>query len=246
MNWDGVRFSPMPDYYFVQGDHFKKELEQYYPENRISVIGCLKYDKYVSILHNREKIKTECRQALKLDTQKVMLIAPSVTDLSNILDFFADTNFPKGWRIIISPHPFIPLARYRSLVAKMGLANAVEFAPNIPTYKLLTVSNLVVCGYSATAYEAAVFGVRSVRLFRESTCPQFDEMTAVPSFKDKHKFWDWVRTNFRDERQAQGVSHENDQLVSELFYKVDGLSADRLWKGLRSQIIQDKESQPVT
>lgn len=241
--WDGVRFSPMPDYYLVQGEHFKDELKSYYPVDRILIIGCLKYDKYMSVLHNRKNIEIECQRILRQDARKIMLIAPSITDFKDILDFFIGVDIPKDWRIIVSPHPFMSLAYYRAIVASMDLAGAIEFAPNIPTYKLLTVADLVVCGYSATAYEAAIFDVRAVRLFRETSCPQFDAVSAIPSFSHKQPFWDWVEPNFGDDQHARNEPHANSQLVSKLFYKADGLSADRLWQTLRALTLPDKTLQ---
>lgn len=234
--WDGIHHSPMPDYYFVQGRQFQRILEEFYPASRIKPIGCLKYDTFVSVLRDREKYAIECRTKLGNEQTRIMVIAPSVNDAQDILEIFKDVAIPSGWRVVISPHPFMPLEGYRNLIAEMKITVPIEFSPGLPTYKLLTVADLVVCGYSAVAFEAAIFGVRSARMASESTYPQFEDEPEVPSFRNKEDFWRWFDENFKRTDTHQRHCGTTDRLVADYFYRVDGKSADRLWEGIRSVV----------
>ena len=44
-----VNFSPAPDYFLTQSQ-FSDILKEYFPENKIQIIGSLKYDNYLKIL----------------------------------------------------------------------------------------------------------------------------------------------------------------------------------------------------
>ena len=45
-----IKYSPIPDYYFVHGLQFERLLSQFFPENRINIIGVIKYDNYNELL----------------------------------------------------------------------------------------------------------------------------------------------------------------------------------------------------
>ena len=51
-----VNFSPAPDYFLTQGSQFSDILKEYFPENKIQIIGSLKYDNYLKILKKKEQI----------------------------------------------------------------------------------------------------------------------------------------------------------------------------------------------
>jgi hypothetical protein len=232
-NWDGRRYSPMPDRYFVHGEHFKRHLERYYPADRIEVVGCLKNDRFLPILVEREQRASAALQKLGGNTtDRILLVTPSVNDFQDILSIFIDATLPAGWRVIITPHPFISLDTYRRVLGAARVTIPLEFSPGVSTQELLTITDLVVCGYSAVAFEAAIFGVPAVRIFSTASCPQFDDEPCVPSFNRAADFWSWFAQKFNSPAGADRKAAIN-RMVSDYFFRIDGRAADRLWEGLR-------------
>lgn len=233
-NWDGRQYSPMPDRYYVHGEHFKRHLERYYPADRIDVVGCLKNDRFLPILAEREQRATAARQKIGGNAaDRILLVTPSVNDFQDILSIFIDATLPAGWRVIITPHPFIPLDTYRRIIEAARITIPLEFSPGVSTHELLTISDLAVCGYSSVAFEAPIFGVPAVRIFNTASCPQFDDEPCVPSFSRAADFWSWFAQNFNSPAGADGKAAAIDRMVSDYFFHIDGRAADRLWEGLR-------------
>lgn len=232
-DWDGRRYSPMPDRYYVHGEHFKRHLERYYPADRVEIVGCLKNDRFLPILAGREQRAAAARRNIGGNAaDRILLVTPSVNDFQDILGIFVDAVLPAGWRVIITPHPFIPLGTYRRMIETARVTIPLEFSPGVSTHELLTIADLVVCGYSAVAFEAAIFGVPAVRIYSTASCPQFDDEPCVPSFSRAADFWSWFAQSIKSTAGTDGKAAAIDRMVSDYFYRIDGRAADRLWESL--------------
>jgi hypothetical protein len=237
--WDGVQYSPMPDYYFIQGQHFLRALGKYYPSDRIRLIGCLKYDKYIELLANANKYVAECRRKISYCNKKLIVIAPSINDFSDILGVLGDINIGEEWMIILSPHPFLSISYFRKILGRHQLRSNIMIADGIETCKLLVCADLVICGKSSVALEAHIFGVPSVRLVSSSTQPHFDEEPEIPCFINREDFWSWFHLNFESQSPYEKIKTGSNRLIEDFLYRIDGNAAGRMWNEL--EIIKRSE-----
>lgn len=231
----GSNPSPLPDYYYVHGRQYYDILKEYYPENNIKIIGCLKYDKLYSIKSEFGSIREEITGLLNRDGRKVILIAPSVNDVEDILSCFRHIDLPQSWRVIISLHPIVNPAGVRKYIDELQLEYPIDFAPGIPTQKLLTISDLVVCGYSTVALEAAVFDVPSVRILPADRPPLTEDEEGVEYCYDEEDFIRFFSSFMQ--RNGEGPSNDTRKLAYDFFYKIDGKVHQRFWESLLPIIV---------
>ncbi len=231
-NWDGVQYSPMPDYYLIQGLHFFRALSEYYPSDRIHLIGCLKYDRYAEIVTNAEKYAAEARREIGCHDKKIILIASSINDISDIVGVFGKRDIGDDWTIVISPHPYLSESYFRDVLARSGMRCQIKIAIGIETCKLLTCADLVICGKSSVALEAHIFGVPSARLVSSSALPHFDEEPEIPCFTAHEDFWNWFHLNFEGQLPNGKIQTGSNRLVEDFLYRIDGNSAMRMWDKL--------------
>jgi hypothetical protein len=223
--------SPFPDAYLVQGEQYARILADFYPRERTRIIGCLKYDRYAELARNPAQIATECRAAIGDDGRRVMLLAPSVNDLSELLDLFESRELPAGWRVILSPHPAIGAEQIRAMIAARGITTRIEMFGQLDTLRLLTIADLVVCGYSAVALEAAIFRVPAARVATDRALPLFEDEPGIPSFHSTAGFWRWFE-EWSVVRHRSDAAAATRSLLTDYFFKIDGASADRLWAAI--------------
>ena len=228
----GLNFSPIPDYYLAQGEQYKSILETFYSRERIHIIGCLKYDIYFEILKNYNSIKNKLIEAYDLGEKTVILLAPSTNDVTNIFSILSDMSNDENVKIVLSPHPFSEL-RIIKEIHKIKCPNLdIRYVTDVPTNYLLTVSSLVLCGYSTVAVEAAYFGVQSVRLNPLGEFPLFEKEKLIPSFYTPDQFSKWFNEQILDKKISKAHRKNLRELGEKYFYKIDGKTADRLWEFL--------------
>jgi hypothetical protein len=229
-NWEGLRHSPMPDYYLVQGSQFFRILSEFYPENRIRIIGCLKYD----ALANRDEIATRARSVVRKSGRKILLLAPSIGDTEQILQLMKGDVLPLEWQVVVSPHPLVPIGKFLAVAERLGVTQKFETFPGLRTIELLPIADLVLCGVSSTALEAVIFGIPVVRAAIESL-PQVDHEPEIPFFTEPAKFRDWLHTGFarwgHSEREMR-----MEQLAKRYFHAIDGCAAQRMWEFIAHDI----------
>lgn len=150
----GKTFSPCPDIYFTHGTQFDKTLNSYFKHSKI--IGPLKYDYH--LISRKEKNFSKKNKRSK----KNILICPSIGDHEIILDFLKFAGNYKH-NFILSPHPVYSEYVNKYLKTLKKKCNIFHYK-NKTTHDLLKKSDLVICGFSTIAQEAAILGVPSLRL----------------------------------------------------------------------------------
>jgi len=227
--WDAVQFSPMPDNYLIQGNHFKEILRGYYPEKRIRTIGCVKYGTLFKGLTRLEEMRDKCRSVLNIsDSKTLILLAPSTSDVDSIFRILDGLKGSNRYRVLLSPHPVMRITEMQKRQEELGIDVRIEYIEGLQTWELLTVVDLVICGFSTVALEAAIFGVPAVRAVSYKELPLFDQEPEIPCFHDSDAFSKWLHENQINEEG--GIS----QLVQRYFYKVDGQADVRLWQSIIS------------
>jgi len=225
--WDAIQFSPMPDCYLVQGNHFKWILKGFYPEKRIRTIGCLKYGTLFKGLTKLEEVRDKCRSVLNIsDNKTLILLAPSVRDVDSIFRILDGLKISDRYRLLLSPHPIMRITEMQKRQEELGIDVRIEYIEGLQTWELLTVVDLVICGFSTVALEAAIFGVPAVRAVGYKELAFFDQEPEIPCFHDSDAFSKWLHE--KQIKKEGGLT----RLVQHYFYKVDGQADVRLWQSI--------------
>ena len=225
---EGGQYSPSPDWYLVNGSQYEKILRAFYPSNKIAVIGSLKYDTWINFSLQQIEIQTKIRARLNLGDRRLMIVAPSVNDSKCIFEILSNARLGEQWVLAALPHPTISMSQLAEVLDKNKLKDRVHIPIDVPMPELLIAADLVVCGISTVAIEAAIFSKQAVRLVSSDVFPQFPMDSNIPIFSDSARFSDWLNRDY-DSLALLRVREDYQTLVEKYFFAVDGNSAIRLW-----------------
>lgn len=232
---DHIRFLPSPHMFLTQGSQYSEILSEFFDPKKICIIGSVKYDHYEQIKKNIKQIRRNCNKKLNLNNAKVLLLTPSVNDAKGILDIFSCWEEKDDWKVILSPHPATDANAIKMYQEKLYPWLNIHYESSMRTYELMTVSTLVISGYSTTAIEASFFGVQSVRFAGLGTFPLFEYENNIPVFYDGQSFIEWFEEKNWENNKYNASKKDADKMVSKYFYKIDGKSSNRLWNFLNTQ-----------
>ena len=211
---EGLYYSPSPDFYLTQGSQFDKFLNSYFP-NKTKTIGCLKYDIYKFVKKNNTKLN-KIKFLDKKGGKKIILVCPSIGDELNILNYLKQSaNF--NFRFILSPHPTFKKNIIKKYSQELKDKCHLEIYDNVSTFDLLSISDLLICGFSIVAYEALFFNVQSIRIVDFAHPPYFDLKDNLPIAESAQKLKKILNTKSFLKTKTAAVK----KLKKNYFYKLD-------------------------
>ena len=203
---EGTKYSPSPDFYFVQGQKNKNLFAKYY-KKKIFIIGSLRYD-----LKNFKKLK-------KNRSINKVLICPSVGDQEMIIDYLNNLK-NKNYQFILSPHP--RQRSYTIKIFKKKLSKQINLLlSEKETDQILPFVDLVLCGHSSVAFEAMVKNKLSARVINSINQPGYDTDDGVKLAYINKELNDIFKNN------KTGIKNSK---IKDYFYKLDQKSYLRFWK----------------
>lgn len=212
----GKEFSPYPDYFLVQGNQYKRILEEFYEDSRISIIGSLK--PLNSLIKKDSKVNN-----------KRLLLAPSIGDEYKIIfSFIKNWSYLDDWEIICTPHPTIDIEKIKEYQTKESKDLNIKYVSDCSTYELLKTANILMTSSSTIALEAAIFNTRSVRVYKLGSLPQFDKDDRIPSFYSQEDFRKWFQAEDLDNFKVNYF----DEIIEDYFFKNDSKAGNRLWENI--------------
>lgn len=223
---DKRAISPMPDYYFCHGAQSANILAEFYPPERIRIIGCLKYD---SLFRQYGAAKRTRPQTVS--EQRTLLLAPSVGDEEVILRMFAGVKGLAGWRVVFSKHPAVSQDHIAEIIRRNQIALDIEFHPEKTTIQLVEDASLVVCSYSSIALESCFIGVPSVRVLNPEQPPMVEDEPGVRYVTNQHDLLRIIH-ELADGEAKDGISAELSNTLDRYFLHFDGLASWRFWTQL--------------
>ena len=234
---DGVIYSPKPDFYLVQGSQAKKMVGEFFEPDKIFIIGSVKFDRYRKVLNDIRAIGNRVEKIINKQDNFIVLIAPSFgIDALNILSMFKSVDFNyndyKYLRFIIAPHPLVKQKEILNIIDNLKLADIFEFYFELSTQELIIASDLVICGYSSIALESLIFLRPSMRVVDNRTIPLFEDEPGIPYIHTQDQFWSSLMS-FTNQSFLKKKKVDHTKLISNYFYKIDGLASDRFWKFIR-------------
>ena len=228
---EGLRYSPAPDFYLTQGRQFNKLLKRYFP-NKTKIIGCLKYDVY-KFKKNKNNAKLNKIKFLdKKENKKIILICPSIGDELNILDYLKQSvNF--NFRFILSPHPTFKKNTIKRYLHELRDKCYIEVHDDVSTFDLLSISDLVICGFSIVAYEALFLNVTSIRIINSEHPPIFDLRDKLPSVTSAKKLKKILNSDSFSKTNTTTIK----TIKRNYFYRLDNKAYLRFWNFVKRQNI---------
>lgn len=212
----GKEFSPYPDYFLVQGNQYKRILEEFYEDNRISIIGSLK------------PLNSLIKKDSKVNNRR-LLLAPSIGDEYKIIfSFIKNWSYLDDWEIICTPHPTIDIEKIKEYQTKESKDLNIKYVSDCSTYELLKTANILMTSSSTIALEAAIFNTRSVRVYKLGSLPQFDKDDRIPSFYSQEDFRKWFQAEDLDNFKVNYF----DEIIEDYFFKNDSKAGNRLWENI--------------
>ena len=185
---------PYPDLFFVQGKHYYDILKIFYPKNKIHILG------------NQKNLikKSNSRTFKSKKTKNSILIATSIVDFYQILDFFdcKNINFNR-LKIDFKPHPTIKNENPKiKFYKEHELSNYSKLISNhINIYSSLNKYDLLICANSNLILEARDnYNISTICLQRPEDFDHFDndnKITFIQSKKDLTNFLNKFNRNYK-------------------------------------------------
>jgi len=232
---NSINNMPCPDYYLAQGEQYISILNKFYDKEKIKIVGCIKYDIFINVKKNIKTIKNRLMNKYKIKNETVIVLAPSIDDASEIFLIIKNISEFRSIKIMLRPHPATNVLDVKRLHSEICPDLNVDYIANEPTYNLFSIADLVVCGYSTVAIEAAYFGVRAVRANSLGAFPLFDKENLIPSFFSSSSFVEWYKNRCQTKSNLDDDTKEVKKLANKYFYKIDGKTADRVWDFLTTE-----------
>lgn len=214
--------SPMPDYYFAHGSQYADILSEFYPAERIRIIGCLKYDSLHRFYGHGFNAPNQH------DGDRILLLAPSVGDEEVILKLFSGLSKLHGWRVFLSKHPAVSQQSVDELIRRNEIDLAIEFNPSKSTVQMMESASLVICSYSGIALESYFVGVPSLRVLNPAQPPVVEDELGVKYVRTQQELLQAISTVDSNQASA-GLPLEISNTLNRYFYQFDGLVSQRFW-----------------
>ena len=134
-----IKYSPIPDYYFVHGLQFERLLSQFFPENRINIIGVIKYDNYNELLSDITRQRRLVAEKIHKEDAKIILLAPSFgIDVVNMMKMFVGEvpSLSHRVRYIMAPHPIVTPEEIKEITRSLSVSFPFEYYPESSTTSL--------------------------------------------------------------------------------------------------------------
>lgn len=228
---EGGFFSPTPDFYLTQGKQYDKVLKTFFP-NKTKIIGSLRLDLIEFKKKNIRKEIYKIKYDKKKRDKKIILVCPSIGDEIDVLNFVKESYNPQ-YRYILSPHPVIRKETAAKFFKVFKSKSQIEVYENISTTELVSISNLVISGFSSIAYEALFYNVQSIRIMNTKN-PQFfdleDGIMTAKTSKELKKILS-KKTSFKSNKK------KSSSLKRYFFNKLDNKTYLRFWSFILKQQI---------
>ena len=220
---EGKYFSPSPDFYLTQGKQYNTILNSYFP-NKTKIIGSLKYDVFKFKKNNDDVKLNSIKFQKKRTNKKIILLCPSIGDDLVMLEYLKESvNF--DFRFILSPHPTYKKQIIKKYLYELGDKCELEIYDDISSFDLLSISNLVICGFSSFAYEALFFGVPSVRIVNSSHPQFFDPRDQLPIAGSPQQL-----KKILNKKSFLSIKNSKIKKIKKnYFFKLDNKSHQRFW-----------------
>ena len=198
-----------PDIYLVQGPQAKKLVANFFPVERINIIGSLKIDDH-NLIPNIKVVHSA--------TMKIA-ITLSIGDEESILDLCVPCmrDSEDSWIIVF--HPATQVARRKELIKRYAME---RFQFEISSQ--LKDCDLIISGYSAVAVEGLLLGIPSIRILNCDVPPAIDSSDPFLWISSVVELAHVVERR----RNGENIVENSNEIIKSYFGPVDGKASSRL------------------
>jgi hypothetical protein len=218
--FEGKKFCPSPDYYFIFSQNLKNLLKKYY-KKKVIFTGSLRSD----LANKVKKDKFLIYNEKKLN----ILIAPSIGDEYLISDYLKNVKNSSKYNFILSPHP----TNFDESIIKFKELKKINFKfntfRNISTQNLLVKSDLVICSLSSIAIDAKILSKDAIRLVSFKYPYYFEMNEPIKVIKNYKSFLNYLK-NFKKKKDKK----RKKKYIDFYYYKLDKKSYKRFWNNLKN------------
>lgn len=198
-----------PDIYLVQGPRAKKLVANFFPVERINIIGSLKIDDH-NLIPNIKAVDSA--------TMKIV-VTLSIGDEESILDLCVPLmrDSEDSWIIVF--HPATQVARRKELIKRY----AIDSFP-FEVLSQLKDCDLIISGYSAVAVEGLLLGIPSVRILDCDVPPAIDSSDPFVRISSEVELAHAIERR----RNGENIVENSNEVINSYFGTVDGKASSRL------------------
>jgi len=222
---DNRHISPMPDFYFIHGKYYFEILTEFYPSDKIRIIGCLKYDSLYRKYRGSGFVNS-CS-----DGPRLLVLAPSLGDEDILIKIFSGIRALPGWKIVMSKHPIVSQEHVDKLIRNSEIYLTIETESLRSTTQLIEHASLVVSSYSSVGLEALFVGTPSARVLNPTQPPIAEGefgITYLTNSQELLQLIEFVEGN----EFSETIRNDEQNTLDHFFYKFDGLATSRFWTEL--------------
>ena len=207
--------SPMPDKYLVMGNHFKKILKEFFP-NEIKVIGGLKYD--IDYFKLRKKKKKVRKNNFKI------LICPTIGDENSLISVINESKL-NNVSFILSPHP----NNFEDTLEKFkrNFKHSFTYNKKKSSIEQLQSADLTVSGYSSLVLESVIYGIPAFRVISSEHPFSFDLRDGIDFAIGHH---DFEQTFYK---LLKKKLNNTSKITTNIFFKLDKKAYKRFWNNIQ-------------
>lgn len=198
-----ISFCPSPHLFLVQGEHYKKLLSEFYPINKIKIVGNLKCKQYQNALINKNNSYEILSKKYNLVNKDIILLTLSSKDSEYLINMIVKIRLHEDQIIIITPHKN---SNFKFIDSILKNKQNIFFEESIKTWDIIPHSDIVICGYSNLVYETSFFKLNSAMYIPLGTPPTIPIDDKVKRFFFKEDLFNYIFN--REYKSKKPINYE--------------------------------------
>jgi hypothetical protein len=226
---DNVHYCPMPDFFLVHGQQYKKILSEFYPNSKITTIGSLKVKQYLNYASHKNQVDINQNSILIKKNKIKLLVALSSNDIRFLLPLLSEWQPEEDIQIWMTSHPLSDREQIIDFINNDLSHLQIDLVNGISTWQLIPHANVLVCGYSNLIYESLLFKIPTAVLQPISIFSPREIDPRIPIFFDMKLFNSWLKATLTA-KPSGNQKDESETFFFDYFFHPDGRADERMWK----------------
>jgi len=225
---DYVHYCPMPDQYMAHGEQYKQVLSEFYPIDKIKIIGSLKIKRYLEKASPVKQNRIQNNALLNNLKSPTIIVALSSNDSWYLLKMLSGWHPKNRWNILMTHHITNDCKQIKYLIKRNLSHLNIELVLGTSTIDLLPKARALLCGHSNLIYEALLFRIPTAVLQPISMFSPREIDHRIPLFHDAQSFDEWLNETLAG-RSGMISEKESDKFFIDYYYLPDGRADERMW-----------------
>ena len=225
---DHVHYCPTPDWFLAHGEQYQHILSEFYPSNRIQIIGSLKVKQYIKNVKQANRNSIPNNPVITKSKKADIVVALSSNDAWFLFQILSKWDPKEDLQIMMTIHPANNLKQIKAMIANDLSHLNIRLVTGTSTWELLPSANALICGYSNLIYEALLFRIPTAVLQPIGVFSPREIDPRIPIFYDAHSFDKWLNETLAG-GSVSDLVNESESMFYEFYYHPDGKADERMW-----------------